>query len=107
MLETNLLRAPAKPAGDSRWEFQEQGAHLKRVVNSFFNYFAVPTNNRAINSFFRHVGWYWFRALRRRSQTKRLTWVRMKRLTDLWLPPAGSHRDDRAARDVELLVVRP
>ncbi|MBA3520117.1 MAG: hypothetical protein H0T75_21320 [Rhizobiales bacterium] len=36
----------------------------------------------------RHVGWYWFRALRRRSQTTRLTWARMKRLTDLWLPPA-------------------
>ena len=67
---------------------QEQGTYLKRVVNGFFNYFAVPTNNRAINSFFRHVGWYWFRALRRRSQTKRLTWARMKLLTDRWLPPA-------------------
>ena len=58
------------------------------VVNGFLNYFAVPTNSRAINSFYRHVGWYWFRALRRRSQMKRLTWARMKRLTDLWLPPA-------------------
>ena len=67
---------------------QDQGAHLKRVVNGFLNYFAVPTNSRAINSFYRHVGWYWFRALRRRSQIKRLTWARMKRLTDLWLPPA-------------------
>ncbi len=62
--------------------------YLKRVVNGFLNYFAVPTNSRAINSFYRHVGWYWFRALRRRSQIKRLTWKRMKRLTDLWLPPA-------------------
>jgi hypothetical protein len=43
---------------------------------------AVPTNNRAINSFYRHVGWYWCRALRRRGQTSRLTWQRMKRLTD-------------------------
>ena len=67
---------------------QEQGAYLKRVVNGYFNYFAVPTNSRAINSFYRHVGWYWFRALRRRSQTRRLTWARMKRLIDLWLPPA-------------------
>ena len=67
---------------------QDQGAYLKRVVNGFLNYFAVPTNSRAINSSYRHVGWYWFRALRRRSQMKRLTWARMKRLTDLWLPPA-------------------
>ena len=67
---------------------QDQGAYLKRVVNGFLNYFAVPTNSRAINSFYRHVGWYWFRALLRRSQIKRLTWARMKRLTDLWLPPA-------------------
>jgi hypothetical protein len=49
---------------------------------------AVPTNSRAINSFYRHVGWYWCRALRRRGQISRLTWQRMKRLTDLWLPPA-------------------
>ena len=66
----------------------EQGLYLKRVMNGFLNYFAVPTNSRAINSFYRHVGWYWCRALRRRSQISRLTWLRMKRLTDLWLPPA-------------------
>jgi RNA-directed DNA polymerase len=66
----------------------EQGLYLKRVVNGFLNYFAVPTNSRAINSFHRHVRWYWCRALQRRGQISRLTWQRMKRLTDLWLPPA-------------------
>ena len=66
----------------------EQGQYLARVLNGFFNYYAVPTNSRAINSFYRHVGWYWFRTLRRRSQTSKLTWERMKRLTDKWLPPA-------------------
>ena len=60
----------------------DQGAYLKRVMNGFLNYFAVPTNGRTINSFYRHVGWYWFRALRRRSQVERLTWARMKRLTE-------------------------
>ena len=34
---------------------QDQGAYLKRVMNGYFNYFAVPTNNRAINSFYRHA----------------------------------------------------
>jgi hypothetical protein len=28
---------------------QDQGAYLKRVVNGFLNYFAVPTNSRAID----------------------------------------------------------
>ena len=67
---------------------QDQGAYLKRVMNGYFNYFAVPTNNRAINSFYRHVTWYWYRALRRRSQTSKLTWEKMKRLIGTWLPPA-------------------
>ena len=67
---------------------QDQGAYLKRVMNGYFNYFAVPTNNRAINSFYRHVTWYWYRALRRRSQTSKLTWEKMKRLIGSWLPPA-------------------
>lgn len=66
----------------------EQGLYLKQVLNGFFNYFAVPTNSRAINSFYRHVAWYWCRALRRRGQINRLTWQRMKRLLDYWLPPA-------------------
>jgi group II intron reverse transcriptase/maturase len=66
----------------------EQGLYLKQVLNGYYNYFAVPTNSRAINSFYRHVGWYWCRALRRRSQTNRMSWQRMKRLIDLWLPPA-------------------
>ena len=41
----------------------EQALHLRRVMNGYFNYFAVPTNNRAINSFYYHVIWHWHRAL--------------------------------------------
>ncbi len=36
----------------------EQGRYLKRVMNGFLNCFTVPTNSKAINSFYRHVGWY-------------------------------------------------
>ena len=61
---------------------------LRRVMNGYFNYFAVPTNNRAINSFHYHVIWHWHRVLRRRSQNGRMPWGRMKRLIDRWLPPA-------------------
>ena len=87
------LREKLRQVKETIWRMMhrpiaEQGLYLKRVVNGFLNYFAVPTNSRAINSFYRHVGWYWCRALRRRGQVSRLTWQRMKRLTDLWLPPA-------------------
>ena len=66
----------------------EQALHLRRVMNGYFNYFAVPTNNRAINSFYYHVIWHWHRTLARRSQNGRMPWERMKRLIDRWLPPA-------------------
>jgi RNA-directed DNA polymerase len=34
------------------------------------------------------VGRLWHRTLSRRSQTGRVTWDRMRRLIDRWLPPA-------------------
>ena len=65
----------------------EQALYLKRVMNGFFNCFAVPIKSRVINAFYYHVKWYSCRALRRRSQASRLTWQRMKRLIDHSLPP--------------------
>lgn len=66
----------------------EQGLYLKQVMNGFLNYFAVPTNSRAINAFYYNVAWSWCRALWRRGQISRLPWRRMARYIDLWLPPA-------------------
>ena len=34
------------------------------------------------------VTWLWWRSLRRRSQKTKVTWERMKRLIDRWIPPA-------------------
>jgi hypothetical protein len=70
------------------WPIAEQVKHLRRVMNGYFNYFAIPTNSRAINAFYYQVTWHWHRALRRRSQKSRLTWERMKRLINHSLPPA-------------------
>jgi RNA-directed DNA polymerase len=64
----------------------EQGRYLRLVVNGFYNYYAVPTNFRALNSFHHHVIWHWLRRLRRRSQRTRLTWQRMMRIVERWLP---------------------
>ena len=65
----------------------EQGRWLASVVRGHLAYYAVPGNIDAVGSFHRQAGRYWLRALRRRSQRHRLTWQRMSRLIDRWLPP--------------------
>jgi group II intron reverse transcriptase/maturase len=64
----------------------EQGQWLRQVVSGFFNYHAVPTNSRALAAFRYHVTLLWRRTLRRRSQKDRLSWDRITRLVDDWLP---------------------
>jgi RNA-directed DNA polymerase len=64
----------------------EQGKWLKRVVTGYFNYFAVPTNERALSAFRVHVIDLWRRSLRRRSQKDGTSWDRMGRLANDWLP---------------------
>jgi RNA-directed DNA polymerase len=66
----------------------EQGIWLGAVVRGHLAYFAVPDNGEAIAAFRREIIWLWLRTLRRRSQRHKMTWQRMDRLTDRWLPPA-------------------
>ncbi len=64
----------------------DQGRWLKQVVRGFFAYHAVPTNSRALVAFRHHVTDLWRRTLRRRSQKDRLTWDRIRKIADAWLP---------------------
>jgi RNA-directed DNA polymerase len=64
----------------------EQGEWLGPVVRGYFNYFAVPTNGRALDVFRHHVTDLWRRTLRRRGQRDRITWERMTQLVNDWLP---------------------
>jgi group II intron reverse transcriptase/maturase len=64
------------------------GDYLGAVLRGHYQYYGVPTNGRALNTFRYHVAELWRRALMRRSQKHRITWERMKRLTARWLPPA-------------------
>ena len=66
----------------------EQGKWLRRVVQGYFNYHAVPTNNEAMQIFRYRVTDLWRRALRRGSQKDDTTWEKMTRLAKHWLPPA-------------------
>jgi group II intron reverse transcriptase/maturase len=63
-----------------------QGKWLAQVITGHFNYFAVPTNGRALASFRFFVIDLWQRTLRRRSQRDRTTWKRIARLAHDFLP---------------------
>jgi group II intron reverse transcriptase/maturase len=81
VVEDQLMRRRHQP-------IPEQGRWLRSVVQGHLNYYAVPGNRRALGNFRSEVNRHWLRALRRRSQRHRMTWERMNRLVDRWLPPA-------------------
>ena len=64
----------------------EQGRWLASVLRGHYRYYAVPDNGKALFAFRGQIirGWLW--TLRRRSQRDRLTWERLGRLADRWLP---------------------
>ena len=64
-----------------------QGTWLKSVVRGYFNYHAIPGNADALNAFRKQISRLWYRTLRRRSQRTRMTWERMWKIVELWLPP--------------------
>ena len=68
----------------------EQGRWLASVLRGHYNYYGVPHNSRALRSFHSQVNRHWLAALRRRSQRTHLTWERLGRLADRWLPRRAS-----------------
>lgn len=71
-----------------RWHdpVPEVGQWLRRVVQGFFNYHAVPGNWESLRCFSREVCRMWFRRLRRRSQRRHITWARFAPIAEYWLP---------------------
>jgi len=64
------------------------GAWLRQVVSGHIRYYGVPMNGSAIGMFRHQVGGLWYRALARRSHTGHVSWERMRRLVERWLPAA-------------------
>jgi len=64
----------------------EIGRWLKSVLRGHYNYYGVPRNGRAMNTFRFHVSRLWYRTLRRRSQRTGLIWERMERIVKCHLP---------------------
>ncbi|MGF6292834.1 hypothetical protein QFZ98_004695 [Paraburkholderia youngii] len=63
-----------------------QGRWLAQIVRGYFAYHAVPTNIRLARAFRHGIMNIWRRTLRRRSQKDTMTWQRIQRLADEWLP---------------------
>jgi len=61
------------------------GKWLRRVLNGFYQYHAVPGNWASLKRFRLRIGRYWRHVLQRRSQRGRFTQERMARLYDRWL----------------------
>jgi group II intron reverse transcriptase/maturase len=63
-----------------------QGKWLGQVVKGYFNFHAVPTNSRALGVFRHRVTMLWRRVLQHRSHKAEMTWERMRKLVNDWLP---------------------
>ena len=66
---------------------QDVGQWLKAVVTGHYRYYGVPGNTDAMGDFRFQISQRWIRVLRRRGQKGLMTWDRMRKLIDRWLPP--------------------
>ena len=64
------------------------GRWLRRVVQGYFNYYAVPGNIDRLDAFRKEVARAWLHALRRRGQRGRIPWSRFALLVERHLPRA-------------------
>jgi RNA-directed DNA polymerase len=73
-----------------RWHHSipEQGRWLASVLAGHYGYYAVPDNIRALQAFREALIRLWLKALRRRSQRSGMTWERIRRFAERWLPTA-------------------
>jgi group II intron reverse transcriptase/maturase len=64
----------------------EVGLWLRTVVTGYFNHHAVPFNYKTLETFRDQIVRYWKHTLERRSQKGRVTWERMEKIKNRYLP---------------------
>ena len=65
---------------------REVGQWLKTVVTGHYRYYGVHGNQQALGNFRYLISQRWMRSLRRRGQKGLITWDKMTKLIDRWLP---------------------
>ena len=68
------------------WPIWKVGVWLKSVLTGHYRYYAVPRNYPMLKAFRRGVVRLWYATLKRRSQKHKITWRRMYKIADKWLP---------------------
>ncbi len=95
-----------RPPGRQRTELRRKmhepvgvvGAWLKRVVEGYYRYHAVPGNIMVLGRFRDRLCMLWRQALRRRSQKRRPGWDRLRPTFERWIPrPHVLHRTPTCA----------
>ena len=78
-IRKELLRLRHEPIREiARW--------LASVVRGHMNYFSVPGNGASVSKFLYELKHAWYYALRRRSQRKRLNWMKFGKYLEPMLP---------------------
>ncbi len=62
------------------------GAWLKRVVEGYYQYHAVPGNLNTLGRFRERLCRYWRHVLRRRSQRRKPDWEHLRPIFNRWIP---------------------
>ena len=68
------------------WPIWKVGCWLKTVLTGHYRYYGVPRNFAMLKAFRRGVERLWYNTLKRRSHKHKITWKRMYKITDRWLP---------------------
>lgn len=86
-LRAKLKKVKAELRRRMHLPIPEQGKWLRSVVLGHLRYYGVPMNLEALRTFRFQVVRLWWRTLRRRGQKNRMTWKRMRRHMNRWIPP--------------------
>jgi len=78
-IKIELMRRRHQPVGI-------QGRWLRKVVQGYLNYYAVPGNIFSLAEFRTQINRYWLKALKRRSQRNKLNWDRFGKIVARWMP---------------------
>jgi hypothetical protein len=78
-LKAELIRRKHEPSA-------QVGEWLKKVVLGYFQYHAVPGNMSQLSVFRHRVCRLWRVVLTRRSQRSQMSWQRLNRLLERWIP---------------------
>lgn len=67
-------------------DIDEVGQWLRRVMQGYYQYFAVPGNITTLSTIRLVITRVWFKVLRRRSQKRRISWNTFSKIVKQWIP---------------------